>query len=108
MIVLKLSIGSSTTLLAQTATIQGSVRSVLLNEPLVGAAIRSGNNGVVTDYNGDYKLELPAGASTIEVSYIGYISQTKTVELTASQNLTLNFTLEEKNDLMSEVVVVAD
>lgn len=108
LIVLKLSIGSSTTLLAQTATIQGSVRSVLLNEPLVGAAIRSGNNGVVTDYNGDYKLELPAGASTIEVSYIGYISQTKTVELTASQNLTLNFTLEEKNDLMSEVVVVAD
>ena len=72
--------------------------------PVIGAAVveKGTMNGVSTDFNGEYTLNVKDANSIVAVSYIGY----KTVELAASSSLLKALTLEE--DLMSldEVVVI--
>lgn len=73
------------------------------NEPVIGATIRVPETGgmTLTDINGNYSIEAPEG-STIEVSYIGYV----TGKGKASADSPLNFNLKEDNNLLNEVVVV--
>ncbi|HNL40045.1 MAG TPA: carboxypeptidase-like regulatory domain-containing protein, partial [Saprospiraceae bacterium] len=46
-------------------------------EALVGASVRvkDANVGTATDVNGQYKIQVPAGATTLVVSYTGYSTQ---------------------------------
>ena len=46
-------------------------------EPVIGATViqKGTSNGTITDVDGLYELTLPSDA-TIEVSYVGYITQT--------------------------------
>jgi len=73
-------------------------------QPVIGAAVveKGTMNGVSTDFNGGYELNVANANAIVQVSYIGY----KTVELAASSSLLKTLTLEE--DLMSldEVVVI--
>lgn len=64
---------------------------------LVGKASKGSAGGVITDLNGKYTIEAPAG-SKINVSYIGYVSQT----VKAGSRVQL---LEDSQSL-EEVVVV--
>jgi TonB-dependent SusC/RagA subfamily outer membrane receptor len=73
------------------------------NEPLIGVSIlekESGNNGTITDVNGQYTLTVSQG-STIVFSYIGYITQEH-----AAVSSTLNVTLTEDTKSLDEVVVI--
>ncbi|KLT65072.1 TonB-dependent receptor [Pedobacter sp. BMA] len=75
---------------------------------LPGATIKLKNQrtAVVSDANGDYTLgNLKSGSYTVVVSYIGYKSQEKSINL--SQSLSLNFSLLAQNFLADEVVVNA-
>ena len=84
-------------------TVQGVVADAA-GQPIIGATVveKGTTNGVSTDFDGKYTLNVADGNAMISVSYIGY----KTVELPASSPALRKLTLEE--DLMSldEVVVI--
>ena len=89
---------------AQTRVISGEVTDKNTKEPLPGVTVRVQNSktGTVTDINGKYSLSLPAGNTTLIVSYIGYKSQTVSVQ---GKNV-FNILLEEDSKGLDEVVVV--
>ena len=69
--------------------------------PLIGATVmeKGTSNGTVTDFNGNFSLNVKPGA-TLVISYVGYESQ----EVKAGDNL--NVTLQEDGHLVNEVVVI--
>ena len=86
----------------QTKQVKGRVVDVA-GEPVIGATIKElgTSNGTITDFNGNFVLKV-GGASTLEVSYIGYKSQQ--VKPVAGQDLQL--ILKEDTEVLDEVVVV--
>lgn len=84
----------------QTKKITGNVRDAM--GPLVGATVMekgSKGNGTVTDIDGNFSIDVPAG-TTLVVSYIGYVQQ----EIKASG--TPNIVLKEEGHNINEVVVI--
>jgi len=73
-------------------------------EALIGASIlvKTTSVGTVTDLDGSFRLQAPAGATTLVVSYTGYL--TKEVALSAASNY--DITLNTDVVAISEVVVV--
>lgn len=71
--------------------------------PLIGASVLvSGTTrGTVTDMDGNYSIEAEQG-ETLEFSYMGYATQR--IEVTSS---TINVTMTEDTEVLSEVVVTA-
>ena len=59
-------------------TISGTVTDASSGEPLIGANIlvTGTSTGTITDFDGKYTLNLPEGATTLDVSYTGYSAQT--------------------------------
>jgi len=75
---------------------------------LPGATIKIKNQrtAVLSDANGNYTLaNLAGGSYTIVVSYVGYRTQEKTLNLNGDANL--NFALVQQNFLADDVVVSA-
>ncbi|MEE1946290.1 TonB-dependent receptor [Pedobacter sp. KR3-3] len=75
---------------------------------LPGAGIKLKNKGqsVIAGTNGRYEFSnLPAGSYTLVVSYVGYATQEKTINLSA--NTTVDFKLSALSFLADEVVVSA-
>ena len=72
-------------------------------EPIIGANVLEvgTTNGVITDIDGNFKLNVQPNAK-IQVSFIGYITQTVTV---GSQS-NIKVTLKEDAQALDEVVVV--
>ncbi len=87
--------------LAQTQ-VSGTVTSSEDGSPVIGASIKvvGTNTGTVTDADGNFSLNVPAGAK-LEVTYLGM--QPKTVK--ASNNLKV--VLDTDNKALDEVVVTA-
>lgn len=78
------------------------------NTVLPGAGIKLKNKGqsVIAGTNGRYEFSnLPAGSYTLVVSYVGYATQEKTINLTA--NTVVDFKLSALSFLADEVVVSA-
>lgn len=80
-------------------------------EVIIGATIRISQGatlvkGVVTDYNGNFSVELQPGVYDIECSYTGYKTFTaKGVDLKSNTTQTLNIVMNGQT-VMEEVVVV--
>ncbi len=94
-----LSIGMA---LAQ-SRVSGKVTSAEDGQPIVGATVKvvgQKNTGTVTDVDGNFTLNVPAGAK-IEISYIGMLSKT----VKAGNNM--NILLESDQQNLDEVMVVA-
>ena len=73
-------------------------------EPIIGASIKvkgSRGQGTMTDADGIFKLNVPDN-STIEVSYIGFITQ----ETKVGNRKSFNIVLQEDKKILDEVVVV--
>lgn len=90
-------------LAAQNRAISGTVRDAE-GQPVIGAAVVVAGQqsmGVMTDTDGKYALSVHAGA-TIEVSCIGYVSQTAKV----GSKSTYDFILAEDSQLLEETVVI--
>lgn len=92
---------------SQNATLSGVVSEAGSNEPLIGATLRAGSVGTVTDLEGKYTLSLPAGAYEISCALVGYETRTQTVRLTSGQSLTLNFPLSNADNLLQQATVTA-
>lgn len=91
-------------LLAQNKEIKGIVTSAEDGEPLIGATISVKGNeaqGVVTDIEGKYILQIPNSDCTLVVAYLGM----KTQELKAPSSGVLNISLESESMNLDEVVV---
>ncbi len=71
--------------------------------PIIGATVRVKGStvGAVTDIDGNFSIDVPAGA-TLEVSYVGYETQTIKV---GSQSV-INVVLKQDAESLEEVVVV--
>ena len=94
-------------LIAQNFTVKGTVIEAETNEPLIGVAImqEGTNNGVTTDIDGNYSIEIKGAAqATLVFSYIGMQQQQHVV---TPQTQKLDITLKSDAQLVDEVVVVA-
>ena len=91
---------STIALYAQTITVQGHVTDPVLQEPLIGVSIleQGTQNGTVTDFDGNFVLEVQKGA-TLLVSYIGY----KELALPAQPNMEI--LMSENTEQLEELVV---
>ncbi len=92
--------------LAQKHTISGYVMDAASKETLIGATIfdKNSGKGCATNNYGFYTLTLDQGTVDVQVSYVGYTQQNKTIDL--KENLSMNFMLET-NTTLDEVVVEA-
>ena len=70
--------------------------------PGVSVVAKGTTTGSVTDTDGRYTFTVPAGASALVFSYIGYVSQ----EVPVSGKGTINITLATDTKSLNEVVVV--
>lgn len=68
---LLLCLGTSVVLMAQTQKVTGSVQDAQTGEPLIGVSVIEvgTTNGVVTDIDGNFKLEAQSGAK-LKLSYV--------------------------------------
>lgn len=74
------------------------------NEPLIGASVLEAGttNGMITDLDGHFTLNVSVGAKQIQVSYIGY-TETK-VDIPASGEITVRMTADAH--MLQETVVI--
>jgi hypothetical protein len=89
-------------------TISGNVTDSGSGETLIGASVKlvgPVTTGTVTNSYGFYSISVPAGKYELAVSFIGYKTDTQTVDL--SKSLKLNIVLTESNQL-NEVVISAE
>ena len=95
------------TMMAQERTIKGVVMDAETpGEPLIGATVSIGEGkvtqGTITDYNGHFSLNVPAGTAKLTVSYVGYESKVIILEK-GKQEYTLSLNADSKR--LGEVVV---
>ena len=94
-----------TSLYAQQFNITGTVIDKKLNEPIIGATVqvKGTNNGTVTNLDGEFALKNVAKGSVLNVSYIGYVTQS--ISLNGAQT-SFRIELSEDSKTLDEVVVV--
>lgn len=68
-------------------------------------AIEELNIGTIAGEDGKFKMRAPEGTYNLKVSYMGYIEKVHEVVVVANQTSTINITLEENTEELSEVVV---
>lgn len=95
-------------LMAQEATIRGTVTDSKTKETLIGVNVTYGPNvGVATDAFGNYTISLSAGKQTLRFKYIGYGETTRDITLKPGEKRTVDIALIEETKLLEEVVVSA-
>ncbi|WP_419213592.1 SusC/RagA family TonB-linked outer membrane protein [Maribacter sp. X9] len=72
--------------------------------PLPGATVlvKGTTTGAQTDFDGNYSIDVPQGESTLVFTYLGYQRQ----EIAINGRSTINVTMSEDAQALSEVVVV--
>lgn len=93
----------SFSLFAQKLSVTGNVKDVT-GETIIGASVlvKGTTNGTITDFDGNFTLSDVDKGSIIEVSYIGYTTQS----ITVNDASPLNIILKEDAETLEEVVVV--
>ena len=89
-------------LVAQTRTIQGEVTDAQNGEALIGATVmvEGEKGGTVTDFDGNFKLQVTSSAKKVKISYIGYIDKV----IAISDNMKVK--LEPESQSLGDVVVI--
>jgi TonB-linked SusC/RagA family outer membrane protein len=91
-----------TAVFAQT-TVKGTVLDKF-GEAVIGANVmeKGTTNGVITDIDGKFTLQVASNNSVLQISFIGYTPQ----EITVGDRTSLSITLKEADLALEEVVVV--
>ena len=90
---------------------QTTVKGVVTDEknnplPQVNIVVVGSNVSTTTDSDGKFSVVTNLkGVQKIKVTYLGYLSQTK--NLNVSENSTLNFVMKESSETLNEVVMTA-
>ena len=89
-------------LLAQSRMIQGEVTDAQNGEPLIGATVmvEGEKSGTVTDFDGNFKLQVTSSAKKVKISYIGYVD--KIIEISDRMKVKL----ESDSQILTDVVVI--
>lgn len=65
--------------------------------------------GAITDLDGNYIIQdVGKGSYTMKVSYVGYRTVEKKINVDGSKNMTLNLSMREDTELLDEVEIVAE
>jgi len=90
---------------AQTTTISGTVTdsSDSMSLPGVNVLEKGTSNGAVTDFDGNYTIEVSDENAVLQFSFIGYSEQ----EISVSGQTTINISLEQSSEGLDEVVITA-
>lgn len=93
----------STALSAQDRVISGKVTGSDDGLPLpqVSVFLKGTTTGTPTDFDGNYRLSIPAGATTLVFRYIGYVTQ----EIEIGDKTVINVVLVPDVESLGEVVV---
>ena len=84
-----------------TGTITDSNDGITL--PGVNVIEKGTSNGVTSDIDGNYSIDVSGEAAVLQFSFLGYITK----EVTVGTNSTINVSLEEGTEALDEVVVTA-
>ncbi|MBE9468917.1 MAG: TonB-dependent receptor [Bacteroidetes bacterium] len=97
----------SLSIFAQQGTIKGVIKDAETDETLIGAnvLIKAGV-GTVTDFNGEFSLQVDPGEYNLSISYVGYESTIRKVQVIGEKTVILNISL--KTITLNEVTIVAD
>lgn len=73
-------------------------------EPMIGVSIhvKGTTVGTITDIEGNFSLSVPSGAGAMEVSYIGYLTQSVTI----GSNTDFTIRMKPDTQALDEVVVI--
>lgn len=84
-------------------TLTGTVQDET-GEGLIGATVveEGSSKGTVTDFDGNFSLQLSGAAKSVKVSYVGY--KTKVLQIPASGRL--NIRMEADQNVLQETVVI--
>ncbi|PZX59870.1 TonB-linked SusC/RagA family outer membrane protein [Algoriphagus ratkowskyi] len=90
--------------LAQSKTITGRVTSAEEPDGIPGASVvvKGTAQGVITDLDGSYSVQVPADASSLIFSFVGYLTKEMPIGSASIINVTMNVDVKTLN----EVVVV--
>lgn len=88
---------------AQQLNVTGNVKDAL-GEYIIGASVlvKGTTNGTITDIDGNFSVSGVEKGSVLEISYIGYVSQS----ITINDEKPLQIILKEDSETLEEVVVV--
>lgn len=89
---------------AQTKTISGKVTDSKDGSPMVGASVtvKGSKTGTQTGSDGTFKIGVPASATTLVISSVGFGSQ----EVSIRNQTSINVSLKATNEQLGEVVVI--
>lgn len=92
---------------SQNYTVHGLVTDASSGERLIGATIFIPNTNLYTISNsyGFYSLEVPRVKSVLKVSYLGYKTYTRNLDIT--ENTLLNIRLIEDSNSLNEILIRA-
>ena len=83
-------------------TVTGTVKDAS-GEPMIGVTVATGSGtGAVTDLDGNFTIQNASPSTVLNISYVGYKSQS----IKVGSNSTLNIVLQEDNTTLEDVVVI--
>jgi iron complex outermembrane receptor protein len=88
----------------QEKVITGIITDAATGEPLIGVTVVIDGTfqGVISDVNGKYSIQVPNNNATLTFSYVGYLSQS----IPVSRGTVINIKLVVNAEILEEVVVV--
>jgi len=94
---------------ASNGTIKGILQDSATKEPLAFASvsIKGTTQGVNTDLDGFFTLEVPEGKQTLTFTYVGYTSADKAIEVKANETVEITIDLISESVQLEGVVVQA-
>ncbi|WP_345028600.1 TonB-dependent receptor [Ravibacter arvi] len=97
----------SETKLLNDASVDKTIKGKVTDEkgdPMIGVNVlaKGTSAGTSTDVNGEFSLNVPDQATTLVISFIGYMAQ----EVSIDSRTRVDITMKEDNQSLSEVVVV--
>ncbi len=92
----------------KTGKVFGTIKDAGTSETLIQATILFGEKGVLSDFDGNYSIELPYGTYTVKASYVGYTPIEKTIEVNSpSQQLDIKLSgvLLQAAEVVTDLIV---
>ena len=103
LLMVMLTVFVATIMQAQQITCKGNIADVS-GEPIIGASVleQGTKNGTVTDIDGNFVLNTSKENPTLDISYIGFLSQ----QVKARSGVAAKVTMKENDQSIEELVVV--
>lgn len=92
----------------KTGKVFGTIKDAGTSETLIQATILFNERGVLSDFDGNYSIDLPYGTYTVKASYVGYTPIEKTIEVNSSSqqlNIELSGVLLQAAEVVTDLIV---